>query len=167
MGWPITPYMLHTQTVHLLSPVSLDPSQTCPWVWLLSLMPQPLASSYPALLSVLLSHLLWTMAVGIVKILSMLSIMNLMIKARNQILQDLMKQEELSCEMTWLLQEIEQRSKDDSKLAEKLMLLSMCQHWEFWVFAEILLMLLGIYWLPRQRRDDYGSDSEALAVIGG
>lgn len=44
------------------------------------------------------------------------------------------------------------------------MLLAVCQHWKFWAFAEMLLMLLGIYWLPRQSQADSDGDTEQWSL---
>ncbi|XP_064263360.1 uncharacterized protein LOC135293299 isoform X2 [Passer domesticus] len=40
------------------------------------------------------------------------------------------------------------------------MLLLACQEWWFWVGAEILLVLFGVYWLPRQGSSDYDDGSQ-------
>lgn len=40
------------------------------------------------------------------------------------------------------------------------MLLLACQEWWFWVGAEILLVLFGVYWLPRQSSSDCNDDSQ-------
>lgn len=55
-------------------------------------------------------------------------------------------------EMAWL-QQIELRSQElagEAEIAQGSLLLSACQHWWFWAFAEILLVLFAFYWLPRQ-----------------
>lgn len=40
------------------------------------------------------------------------------------------------------------------------MLVLACQEWWFWVGAEILLLLFGIYWLPRQSSYDWDDGSQ-------
>lgn len=64
-------------------------------------------------------------------------------------------------EMAWL-QQMEPRSLElagEAEMAQESLLLSACQHWWFWAFAEILLVLFAFYWLPRQGSSAYNSSA--------
>lgn len=96
------------------------------------------------------------MAVGITHVLTVLSIVQYALRVgdwRDVATEDLLRQheEQQSREMTWLLEEMEQRSQEPRGLAQEGMLLAACQHWWWWASAETLLVLFGLYWLPRQR----------------
>ncbi|XP_012985273.3 inositol 1,4,5-trisphosphate receptor-interacting protein-like 1 [Melopsittacus undulatus] len=73
---------------------------------------------------------------------------------------------QLSREMARLLQELEQksqeqRSKEQSPVAWRALLFAALQHWQFWVIAGILLLLiLGLYWCLRKRSHEEDSSSE-------
>ncbi|CAN0149276.1 unnamed protein product [Bubo scandiacus] len=105
------------------------------------------------------------MAVGITHILTVLSILQYALRvgdptdmATQHLLQQ--REEEQRQEMTWLMEEMEQRSQESHGLAPEGLLLSACQHWWFWVCAEILLVIFGLYWLPRQTSADCDSGSQ-------
>lgn len=68
--------------------------------------------------------------------------------------------EQLSAEMKWLMDHMEQGSQEPHRHAQEYMLLNACQSWYFWAAAEILLMLFGLYWLPRKERADSGSGNQ-------
>lgn len=96
------------------------------------------------------------MAVGITHVLTVLSIVQYALRVgdwRDVATEDLLRQheEQQSREMTWLLEEMEQRSQEPRGLAQEGMLFAACQHWWLWASAESLLVLFGLYWLPRQR----------------
>ncbi|KAK4830753.1 hypothetical protein QYF61_013249 [Mycteria americana] len=118
------------------------------------------------------------MAVGITHILTVLSIVQYTLKVGDQTdaaTQDLLRQHEerQSREMTRLLEEMEQRSQEARGLAQQGVLLAVCRHW--WVAAsvETLLVLFGLYWLPRRRSADsdsggqQGSSSSAVEKSKG
>ena len=69
--------------------------------------------------------------------------------------------------MTWLMEKMEQSSQERRGLAPEGLLLAACQHWWFWAYADALLVLFGLYWLPRQSSadGDSGSQWEAPAVL--
>ena len=121
--------------------------------------------SHPAPLSPFsLSLLLQAMALGVTHILTVLSILQSMLRVgewRDVAAQELMQEyeQQQQQEMAWLL-EMELKSKEPHGLAHESVLLAACQHWWFWVCAEILLILFGIYWLPRQRSADCDSGSQ-------
>ena len=134
-------------------------------LWLLSLLPLPPAPSHPALLSPLLSHLLQTMAIGIIHLLSVLGLLQLTLKVGDQpdkVTQDLIQEQEkmLREEMSWLLQEVKEGSELESGNSTPFVFLAACHHWQFWALAEVLLILFGMYWLPRQRKADTNGDSD-------
>ena len=153
-------------TFPLLPPSSLVPSPTHPWA------PASPAPAAPAAISLppspaepLLSLLLQAMAVGITHILTVLSIVQYALRVGDRTdaaTQDLLQQheEQQSREMTWLLEEMEQRSQEPRGLLQEGVLLAAGQHWWFWASAETLLILLGLCWLPRQRSADSKSGSQ-------
>jgi len=83
-------------------------------------------------------------------------------------MQDLLWQheEQQSCEVAWLQQEMEQRSQEPHGLAHQGVLLAACQHWGFWVTAETLLLLFGLYWLPRHKGANPDSDNQQQCSSG-
>lgn len=106
------------------------------------------------------------MAVGITHILTVLSIVQYALRVgewTDVATQDLLRQreEEQRQQMTWLLEEMEQRSREPRGFALQGTLLAACQHWWFWASAETLLVLFfGLYWLPRQRSAGSDADSQ-------
>ncbi|KAK2511775.1 hypothetical protein Q9233_016733 [Columba guinea] len=62
--------------------------------------------------------------------------------------------------MAQLWEEGELRGQEPPGLAQESVLFAVLHQWWFWVSADILLMLFGIYWLPRQRSNDSESDSQ-------
>lgn len=54
--------------------------------------------------------------------------------------------------MSQLLQEFEEGSKLRGGNSAVFILLAMCHHWKFWALCEVLLILFGMCWLPRQRK---------------
>ena len=106
------------------------------------------------------------MAVGITHILTVLSIAQYALRAgewTDAATRDLLRQreEQQRQQMTWLLEEMEQRSREPRGFAQQGVLLAACQHWWFWASAETLLLLLfGLYWLPRQRSAGSDGDSQ-------
>ncbi|XP_066837143.1 uncharacterized protein [Anser cygnoides] len=105
------------------------------------------------------------MAIGVIHLLSVLGLLQLTLKVGDQpdkVTQDLLQEREkmLREEMSWLLLEVEERSKLESGKSTLFMFLAACHHWQFWALAEILLILFGMYWLPRQRQADTNGDSD-------
>lgn len=78
-----------------------------------------------------------------------------------KVTEELLRQHEKEriLEMTRLLM-MEKRIQKQSGLTPGRMLLLACQEWWFWVGAEILLVLFGIYWLPRQSSSDCDDGSQ-------
>ncbi|KAK4822462.1 hypothetical protein QYF61_015468 [Mycteria americana] len=69
--------------------------------------------------------------------------------------------EYLSQEMTRLLQELEQRSQEQSSFAWGALLSSALQQWQFWAIAGVLVLLFGLCWQLRERsREVDGSSDE-------
>lgn len=62
--------------------------------------------------------------------------------------------------MTWLPEETEQRSREPLGFAQQGVLLVARRRWWLWVSAKILLLLFGLYWLPRQRSAGSDGDSQ-------
>ncbi|KAK2517165.1 hypothetical protein Q9966_014758 [Columba livia] len=62
--------------------------------------------------------------------------------------------------MAQLWEEAELRGQEPPGLAQESVLFAVLHQWWFWVSADILLMLFGLYWLPRQRSNDSESDSQ-------
>ncbi|PKU40876.1 rna-directed dna polymerase from mobile element jockey- hypothetical protein [Limosa lapponica baueri] len=103
------------------------------------------------------------MAVTIRYILTALSILQYALTVGDQpdaTTQDLLRQheEQQNREMIWFLEEREQRSQELRRLYQ----LVACQNWQFWASAEVLLVLFGLYWLPRQN----STDSESSGQLG-
>ncbi|XP_054683882.1 inositol 1,4,5-trisphosphate receptor-interacting protein-like 1 [Grus americana] len=81
--------------------------------------------------------------------------------------------EHLSREMTRLLQELEQRSLEQSIMEQRTqeqsgvtwgaLLFAALQHWQFWAIAGVLVVLFGLCWLLRKRSHeaDNSSDEES------
>ncbi|XP_066837782.1 uncharacterized protein [Anser cygnoides] len=106
-----------------------------------------------------------TMAIGIIHLLSVLGLLQLALKVGDQpdkVTQDLLQEREkmLREEMSWLLQEVEEGSELESEKSTLFVFLAACHHWQFWALAETLLILFGMYWLPRQRQADTNGDSD-------
>lgn len=78
-----------------------------------------------------------------------------------KVTEELLRQheKERSVEMAQLLV-MEQRMQEQHGFTPGRMLLLACQQWWFWVGAEILLVLFGIYWLPRQSSSDCDDGSQ-------
>lgn len=74
-----------------------------------------------------------------------------------KVTEELVKQHEKEriAEMAQLLLMEKQRGLTPGRL-----LLLACQEWWFWVGAEILLVLFGLYWLPRQGSYDCDDGSQ-------
>ncbi|XP_054683770.1 inositol 1,4,5-trisphosphate receptor-interacting protein-like 1 [Grus americana] len=78
--------------------------------------------------------------------------------------------EHLSREMTRLLQELEQRSleqsireqrtQEQSSMAWGALLFAALQHWQFWAIAGVLVMLFGLCWWLRKRSHEAGNSSD-------
>ena len=118
------------------------------------------------------------MAVGVTHILTVLSIVQYTLKVGDQTdaaTQDLLRQHEerQRREMTRLLEDMEQRSQEPRGLAQQGVLLAVCQHWWVGASVETLLVLFGLYWLPRRRSADsdsggqQGSSSSAVEKSEG
>ncbi|XP_040397752.1 uncharacterized protein LOC121062133 [Cygnus olor] len=106
-----------------------------------------------------------TMAIGIIHLLSVLGLLQLTLKVGDQpdkVTQDLIQEQEkmLREEMSWLLQEVKEGSELESGNSTPFVFLAACHHWQFWALAEVLLILFGMYWLPRQRKADTNGDSD-------
>ncbi|KAM6392600.1 LOW QUALITY PROTEIN: inositol 1,4,5-trisphosphate receptor-interacting protein-like 1 [Pluvialis apricaria] len=80
---------------------------------------------------------------------------------------ELMQQceEQLSQEMTWLLQELEQRSQEQSSqehsgFAWGAMLFAAFKLWQFWAIAGVVVLLFGLcWWLRKRSHEPDGSSS--------
>ncbi|KAM4766868.1 uncharacterized protein ACIQIH_013015 isoform 1-T3 [Cyanocitta cristata] len=97
------------------------------------------------------------------QILVVLGVLQFALRADDQtaeVSEELLHQheEQHSQEMAWLL-EMEQRSQELPGITQGSLLLSACQHWWFWAFLEMLLVLFGFYWLPRQGSSSYDSSA--------
>lgn len=129
-----------------LSPVALRP---------LSPLFQPLLPPEPS--EHLCSILSQAMAVGFTQLLTVLSILQAAVRVGYQddaALQDLhwqQHQQEL-WEMHWLQEE------NWSQEPQQVVLLTSCQRWWFWACASALLLLFGLYWLPRQRSTNHSKN---------
>ena len=62
--------------------------------------------------------------------------------------------EQLSQEMTWLLQEIEQKSQEQSGFAWGALLFTALQQCQFWVITGVPLLLCGFCWWLRRRSNE-------------
>ncbi|CAN8196892.1 unnamed protein product [Coccothraustes coccothraustes] len=94
------------------------------------------------------------------KILVLLGILQYAVRMDNpsvKVTEELLRQHEKEriAEMAQLLVLEKQRG-----LTPGRMLLLACKEWWFWVGAEILLLLFGLYWLPRQSSSDYDDGSQ-------
>ncbi|XP_074666023.1 uncharacterized protein LOC141916939 isoform X1 [Strix aluco] len=112
-----------------------------------------------------------TMAVFITRVLTLLSIVQYVLRAgdrQDAATQELLRQheEQEQQEMTRLMEEVEQSSQERRGLAPEGLLLGACQHWWFWASADALLVLLGLYWLPRQSGADGDSSSQRGSASG-
>ncbi|XP_019138258.1 uncharacterized protein LOC109143923 [Corvus cornix cornix] len=111
------------------------------------------------------SQMTWLARAGkITKILVVLGILQYTVRMDLPSVKDteeLLRQHEKEriLEMTRQLM-MEQRMQKQSGLTPGRVLLLACQEWWFWVSAEILLVLFGIYWLPRQRSSDCDDGSQ-------
>lgn len=76
-----------------------------------------------------------------------------------QVLEMLHREEQRSQEMALRL-EMLQRSQEEPESAQESLWLSACQHWWFWVCAEMLLVLFAAYWLPRHGDPGYDDGSD-------
>ncbi|XP_027496640.1 uncharacterized protein LOC113946006 [Corapipo altera] len=113
------------------------------------------------LLSILL---LQAMALSVTQILMVLGVLQFILLMDDQsvkVTEELLKQHEerLNQEMVWLM-EMEKRLQEQTRLSEESLLLSACQRWWFWASAEILLVIFGFYWLPKQRSTGSESSSQ-------
>ncbi|KAM6134153.1 inositol 1,4,5-trisphosphate receptor-interacting protein-like 1 [Phoenicopterus ruber ruber] len=81
------------------------------------------------------------------------------------------REEMLSQEMTRLLQELEQRSQEQSSLEQRIpeqsgfawgaLLFAALQQWQFWAVAAVLVLLFGLcWWLRKRSREPDGSSDE-------
>ncbi|XP_059675920.1 inositol 1,4,5-trisphosphate receptor-interacting protein-like 1 [Gavia stellata] len=69
--------------------------------------------------------------------------------------------EQLSQEMTRLLQELEQRSQEQSAFAWGALLFAALQQWQFWAVAGVLVLLFGLcWWLRKGSRQPASSRKE-------
>ena len=103
------------------------------------------------------------MVVGLTRILTLLSIAQYALRAGDRedaATQELLRQRKEQQEMTWLMEKMEQSSQERRGLAPEGLLLAACQHWWFWASADALLVLFGLYWLPRQSSADGDSGSQ-------
>ncbi|XP_064559806.1 uncharacterized protein LOC135443476 [Zonotrichia leucophrys gambelii] len=107
------------------------------------------------------SQMSWLTRAGkITKILVLLGILQYAVWMDNssvKVTEELLRQHEKEriVEMAQLLVMEKQRG-----LTPGRMLILACQEWWFWVGAEILLLLFGIYWLPRQSSSDWDDGSQ-------
>eukprot|EP00075_Anas_platyrhynchos_P014569 XP_027303822.1 uncharacterized protein LOC113841359 [Anas platyrhynchos] len=106
-----------------------------------------------------------TMAILLVRLLSVLGLLQLTLKLGDQpdkATQELMEKRVvmLQQEMRVLLQEIEKGTEPQSGNSMGFLFLSVCHHWQFWALSEALLAVFGMYWLPRKIKDDTNGDSE-------
>ncbi|XP_068035043.1 uncharacterized protein [Anomalospiza imberbis] len=103
----------------------------------------------------------WLARAGrITKILVLLGILQYAMRVDHssvKVMEELLKQHEKEriVEMAQLLVMEKQHGLTPGRL-----LVLACQEWWFWVGAEILLVLFGIYWLPRQSSFDYDDGSQ-------
>ncbi|XP_072791336.1 uncharacterized protein [Taeniopygia guttata] len=103
----------------------------------------------------------WLARAGrISKILVLLGIFQYVVRVNQppvKVTEELVKQHEKEriVEMARLLLMEKQRGLTPGRL-----LLLACQEWWFWVGAEILLVLFGLYWLPRQSSSDCDDGSQ-------
>ncbi|XP_053827798.1 uncharacterized protein LOC128804230 [Vidua macroura] len=103
----------------------------------------------------------WLARAGrITRILVLLGILQYAVRVDNpsvKVMEELLKKHEKEriMEMAQLLVMEKQRGPTPGRL-----LVLACQEWWFWVGAEILLVLFGIYWLPRQSSSDYDDSSQ-------
>ncbi|KAM9291425.1 inositol 1,4,5-trisphosphate receptor-interacting protein-like 1 [Morus bassanus] len=65
----------------------------------------------------------------------------------------------LSREMSRLLQELEQRSQEESGVSWGAPLFAALQQWPFWAIAGVLVLLFGLWWCLRKRRREPDSRS--------
>ncbi|XP_026723236.1 uncharacterized protein LOC113490839 [Athene cunicularia] len=112
-----------------------------------------------------------TMAVGITRVLMVLTVLQHMLRMDDQsdpATQDLLQQREKQQqqEMTWLMEQMEQRSQELCSLTLVGMLPAVCQHWWFWASAETLLLLFELYQLRRQRSAVSNSSSQQGSCSG-
>ena len=119
----------------------------------------------------LLSLLLQTMAVVIARILTLLSFLQCVQRVGDQedaATQELLQQreEQQRQEVTWLMEQMEQRSQEPCGLTLEGVLLAACRHWWFWSSAEPLLLLLGLYRLRGRRSADCDSGSQRGRASG-
>ncbi|KAM6335814.1 inositol 1,4,5-trisphosphate receptor-interacting protein-like 1 [Podargus strigoides] len=69
--------------------------------------------------------------------------------------------EELSQKMTWLLQELEQRTEEPSSFDWGALLFAASRQWQFWVIAAVPALVFGLCWWVRKRsRKLEGSNEE-------
>ena len=161
----MSPSLQRSPPSPLLPPSSLGPSPTRP-------QPRHILPCCPSPTEPLLSLLLLqTMAVFITRILTLLSIVQYVLRAgdrQDAATQELLRQreEQEQQEMTRLMEEVEQSSQERRGLAPEGLLLGACQHWWFWASADALLVLLGLYWLPRQSGADGDSSSQRGSASG-
>lgn len=97
-------------------------------------------------------------------LLTTLSLLELVLSVGDQndmALQDLLQQheEQRKQEMTWLL-EMEAQSQQLHDLTQDCKLFADCWTWWLWASAEALFVLIGLYWLRRQRSTKSDSDSQ-------
>ncbi|TRZ18535.1 hypothetical protein HGM15179_008590 [Zosterops borbonicus] len=107
----------------------------------------------------------WLARAGrITKILVLLGILHNTVRVdlpSVKVTEELLRQheKERNVEMTQLLV-MEKRMQEQHGLTPGRILLLACQEWWFWVGAEILLVLFGTYWLPRQSSSDCDDSSQ-------
>lgn len=147
-----------SELTHPLSHQSLRPSVSCPCCHSSTSLP-------PSPTEPLLSLLLQAMAFGIARVLTVLCILQYQLRVgdpTDATTQDLLQQyaEQQRQQMAQLWEEAELRGQEPPGLAQESVLFAVLHQWWFWVSADILLMLFGLYWLPRQRSNDSESDSQ-------
>eukprot|EP00075_Anas_platyrhynchos_P030950 XP_027320203.1 uncharacterized protein LOC113844470 [Anas platyrhynchos] len=106
-----------------------------------------------------------TMAILLVRLLSVMGLLQLTLKVGDQpdkATQELIEKREvmLQEEMQVLLQEIEKGTEPQTRNSTVFLFLAMCHHWQFWALSEAFLALFGMYWLPKNIKDDTDGDSE-------
>ncbi|XP_049684291.1 inositol 1,4,5-trisphosphate receptor-interacting protein-like 1 [Accipiter gentilis] len=69
-------------------------------------------------------------------------------------------EEYLSWKMTQMLQELEQRTQEQSGFAWGALLFGALQQWQFWAVAGVLLLLFGLCWWLRKRSHEVDGSSD-------
>ncbi|XP_053792465.1 uncharacterized protein LOC128784671 isoform X2 [Vidua chalybeata] len=96
----------------------------------------------------------------ITRILVLLGILQYTVRVDNpsmKVMEELLKKHEK--ERIMEMAQLQVMEKQRGLTPGRLLVLA-CQEWWFWVGAEILLVLFGIYWLPRQSSSDYDDSSQ-------